>query len=112
MQDSKKIAIIGSPDTALPFQAIGADSYHADTAERAENLLDEVILKSYGIIYIEEAYARVFNDKIARLNNAYHRVAVTVIPGSKGGEDLAVKKLGRLVKKAIGMDIFADKGGN
>ena len=106
---SKKIAIIGTADTILPFKAIGADGFSANDSEMAENLLENLILKNYGIIYIEEAYALDFAEKITRLNFAHRNVAITVIAGSKGGSGAASEKIAGLVKRAIGIDIFADK---
>lgn len=105
---SKKIAIIGAPDTILPFSAIGADAYDALDSEAAEAILDEIILKGYGIIYLEEAYAGRFSEKIEKLNNAHRDVSITVISGSRGGSNIAVQKIRNQVKKAIGLDLFTD----
>ncbi len=105
---SKKIAIIGAPDTILPFSAIGADAYDVMDSESAETTLDEVILKDYGIIYLEEAYAKNFSEKIEKLNNAHREVAITVIAGSRGGSNMAVEKIRNQVKKAVGMDLFSE----
>ena len=102
---SKKIAIIGSPDTVLPFSAVGCDAYEAIDNEGAENTLDEVVLKDYGIIYLEEAFAVHFSEKVAKLNAIHHEKAITVIAGSRGGANLTVEKIRAQVKKAVGMDL-------
>ncbi len=105
---SKKIAVIGAPDTILPFSAIGADAYDALDSESAETILDEIVLKDYGIIYLEEAYARNFTEKIEKLNNSHREMSITVISGSRGGSNVAVEKIRNQVKKAIGLDLFSD----
>jgi V/A-type H+-transporting ATPase subunit F len=106
---SKKIAIIGTADTVLPFKAIGVDGYAAEDTKKADIMLDDLMVQNYGIIFVEEAYAKDFSDKIQRLNFSHREVSIIVLPGSKGGEGLAKEKLAGLVKRAIGIDIFAVK---
>lgn len=108
MATEKRIAIIGSPDTVLPFKAVGLDGFPAVTSAVARDLLDEVAAKGYGIIYIEEAYARDFYPQILELNRRRRDTAVTIIPGSRGSQDFAGSKVRSLVKKAIGLDIFPE----
>ncbi len=108
MSDMKNMAIIGSYDTILPFKAIGLVDYPVKESLEAEKVLLKIINEGFGIIYIEEAYAKEFPDMILNLNKEYKDVVITIIPGSKGGHDFAIKKLGAMVKKAIGMDLLGD----
>ena len=110
-QGAKKIAVIGATDTILPFKAIGAIGFEAEDAKMAEDQLDDLVLQGYGVIYIEEAYARTMADKLTKLNMVHRDMSITVIPGSKGGSDFASENTRQLVKKAIGIDILADKKG-
>ena len=110
MPDSHKIAVIGTIDTILPFRAIGAEGFEAGDAKTAESILDDVLVGQFGIIYIEEAFANTFADRIMRLNNTHRNISITSVPGSKGGTGVSMEKIRNLVKRAIGIDIFGDKG--
>lgn len=110
---SKKIAVIGTYDTILPFRAIGTDGIEATNADQAFEKLDEALRKhEYGIIYIEEVYADKYQEEIRKMNEKYHDVSITAVAGSKGGTGKSVEKIRNYVKRAIGIDIFAEKGGS
>lgn len=110
---SKKIAIIGTYDTILPFRAIGTDGFEVNDPDQAFEKLNEILKKhEYGIIYIEEAYTDKYQEEIRNMNEKYHDVSITAIAGSKGGTGKSVEKIRNYVKRAIGIDIFAEKGGN
>ncbi|OHD55838.1 MAG: hypothetical protein A2Y33_14490 [Spirochaetes bacterium GWF1_51_8] len=109
MPDSHKIAVIGTTDTIMPFRAIGAQGYEASDAKTAESILDDLLQGQFGIIYIEEAFANEFSDRIMRLNNTHRNVSITSVPGSKGGTGVSMAKIRTLVKRAIGIDIFGEK---
>jgi len=109
MSELKKMAIIGSPESILPFKAIGLDEYPASNSSAALHLLEEAIKKEYGIIYIEEAYAREFADKINELNKELRSTTISIIPGTKGSIGFVGENIRALVKRAIGIDIFAEK---
>jgi vacuolar-type H+-ATPase subunit F/Vma7 len=102
------MAIIGSEETVLPFRSIGLQAYPADNVQSAEDILNRIITEGFSVIYLEESYAALFAGLIDRLNKEYTATVLTVIPGARGGSDFALKRLGVQVKKAIGMDIFAE----
>lgn len=107
---SKKIAIIGSTDTTLPFSAIGAETFAVSDSEKAEKKLREILpSRKFGIVFVEEAMAVDFADEIKALNELYRDVSITSIAGSQGSLGRSVEKIQGYVKKAIGLDIFAQK---
>lgn len=113
MSEHKKIAVIGSPDTVLPFRSIGAESFEVDTAaELAEKLREITGQGTFGIIFVEETLAEPVIDIVVAINNQYRGVAVTPIPGTTGEGSIALQRLSTQVTRAIGIDIFAQKGGN
>ena len=106
MDNIRKIAIIGSPDTVLPFKSIGLDGYPVNNTVKAQSTLEEIISKGYGIIYLEEAFAKEFYNRVLELNKLYKEVSVTIIPGGpKGAGNFTMEKVRAMVKKAIGLDI-------
>jgi len=109
MEKKKKMAIIGTYDTILPFKAIGMDYYVINDIESAKNVLDEVSKKNYGIIYIEEAFASKLITRINELNKENKDLSITIIPGSKGGMNFGVNHITNLVKKALGINIFQEE---
>ncbi len=109
----KKIAVIGSPDTVLPFRSIGAESFEVETpAELAETLKKIAQQDTFGIIFVEEGLSEPVLDVVAAMNDQYRGVAITPIPGTTGEGGIALQRLGAQVTRAIGIDIFAQKGGN
>ncbi|MGL5955129.1 MAG: V-type ATP synthase subunit F [Brevinema sp.] len=109
----KKIAVIGSPDTVLPFRSIGAESFEVQTAEELADTLKKIVRQeTFGIIFIEENLAESVLDVVADINNQYRGVAVTPIPGTTGEGSISLQRLSAQVTRAIGIDIFAQKGGN
>lgn len=112
MSERKKIAVVGNPDTVLPFRSIGADSFEVETSEQLLETVRKLALEgSFGIIFIEENLAEPVIDMISKINDEYRGVAITPIPGTTGEGGVALKRLGAQVTRAIGIDIFAQKGG-
>lgn len=110
---NKKIAVIGSQDTVLPFRTIGADSFQAESSQELAEMLRRLASEGiYGIIFVEENLAESVIDVVADINNHYRDVSVTPIPGASVQGGIALKRLGKQVTRAIGIDIFAQKGGS
>lgn len=113
MSVHKKIAVIGSSDTVLPFRSIGAESFEVETsAELAETLQKISEQETFGIIFVEETLAESVQDVISSINDRYRGLAITPIPGTSGEGNIALQRLSAQVTRAIGIDIFAQKGGN
>ena len=113
MSDNKKIAVIGAPDTVLPFRSIGAEAHQVESPEEAAQVLRKLADDgSYGIIFLEETFGAHIGDIISSINNQYRGLSITPIPGTTGRGGWALERLTSQVTRAIGMDIFAQKGGN
>ncbi|MDK2818338.1 MAG: hypothetical protein KFW21_02680 [Spirochaetota bacterium] len=114
MSEYKKIAVIGNPDTVLPFRSIGAESFEVETAAELAEILQKIVEQgTFGIIFVEETLAEPVLDFVSSLNDQYRGVAITPIPGTTTGDkSIALQRLGAQVTRAIGIDIFAQKGGN
>lgn len=108
-QSASRVAFIGGHDTVLPFSAVGVSVFTVSDPVAAKASLDEALKQGFGIIYIEEVYAREFSRFIAETNRTRRDVALTILPGSRGGSGIALESMAQLVKRAIGIDIFADK---
>ncbi len=83
MSEHKKIAVIGSPDTALPFRSIGAESFEVESPEELAETLRKIVQQdTFGIIFVEEGLAAPVMDVVASVNDIYRGVAITPIPGT------------------------------
>ncbi|MGL4394203.1 MAG: V-type ATP synthase subunit F [Brevinema sp.] len=112
MSELKKIAVIGNADTVLPFRSIGAESFDVETSDQLLDTLRQLTDQgTFGIIFIEETLAEPVFDSISKINDQYRGIAITPIPGTTGEGGIALKNLGSQVTRAIGIDIFAQKGG-
>lgn len=110
---SKKIAVVGTPDTILPFKAIGADGFDAlDSGQALEQLKTIALKQTYGIVYLEEIFADGLTEELKELSERYRGMSITAIAGAKGSSGKSLERIRANVKRAIGIDIFADKGGN
>ncbi len=113
MSDNKKIAVIGSPDIAVPFRSIGAESFEVSSSEELAETLRKVAQEdAFGIVFVEEGLAASVMDVVASVNDRHRGVAITVIPGTTGESGVALQRLSSQVTRAIGIDIFAQRGGN
>lgn len=113
MSDNKKIAVIGNSDTVLPFRSIGAEAFEVENSSELAEILRKIAKQeTFGIIFVEETLAEPVLDIITAVNNEYRGLAVTPIPGTMGEGGISLKRLSAQVTRAIGIDIFAQKGGN
>ncbi|MBT6069374.1 V-type ATP synthase subunit F [Candidatus Peregrinibacteria bacterium] len=111
------IAIIGQKDVILGFKAIGITAVSATTSEEAltaiKELKNETVKDSdnediprYAIIMVTEDLATHFpEDDMKRLSEGM-LPAILTIPGVQGSTGLGMKKLGKIVEKAIGSNIL------
>ena len=118
MKDLYSIAIIGQKDVILGFKAIGITAVNANTSEDALNALKE--LKSekvteagierpkYAIIMLTEDLAKDFPEEDYKKLSDDMLPSILVIPGVQGSTGFGMKKLGKIVEKAIGSNILKD----
>ncbi|MGL4560889.1 MAG: V-type ATP synthase subunit F [Brevinema sp.] len=112
MSDHKKIAVVGNADTVLPFRSIGVESFEVETSDQLLDIVRKITDQgTFGIIFVEETLVEPVIDIIAKINDQHRGVAITPIPGTTGEGGIALKRLGAQVTRAIGIDIFAQKGG-
>lgn len=113
MSEHRKIGVIGSSDTVLPFRSIGAEAFEAEDSVQAIEILKEIVAQGvFGIILVEENLAESILGAISEINHQHRDVAIISIPSISCASGVALKNLSAQVIRAIGMDIFAQKGGN
>ena len=100
-----KIAVIGDYDSIYGFAALGLDIYPAANRKEAEEKLDSLAGKGYGIIYITEALAAELKHEIARYQGQL-LPAIIQIPGISGNTGDGVRGVKKSVEQAVGSDIL------
>jgi len=120
MKDSYKIAIVGNKDTILGFKALGLHTFDANSAEEATKVLfklkkEKVENKdngeqkpAYAIIFITEDLAIDINEEDYKKLSEDALPAIVPVPGIKGTQGYGIKRIGKMVEKAVGSDIFKE----
>lgn len=107
-----EIAIIGQKDIILGFKAIGITAVSALTSETALNALKKLKEETegekpkYAIIMITEELVKDFPEEEFKKLSRDILPSILVIPGIKGSTGLGMKKLRKIVEKAIGSNIL------
>ncbi len=116
--DQHKIAIVGPKDAILGFKALGLETHSALDKEQALETLKSLKKKTlggkedkpmYAIIFIlEDLAAQLPEDEYKKLS-ASTLPAIVTIPGPKGSTGFGLKRISKIVEKAVGSDILGDK---
>lgn len=102
-----KIAALGEEDIVLGFKALGIETFPVTDGKNMAELLEKLIeSKEYGIIFVSESMA----DHVEGLMASYGSLAlpsVVYIPGSQGSQGFAMKRIRRIIERAVGADILS-----
>ena len=100
-----KIAVLGDRDSVLGFQALGLDTFPADTVEEAKSTLHKLAKGNYAVVYLTEQYAAHMEAEIRRYKDEL-TPAVILIPGKDGSLGIGMANVKRAVERAVGADIL------
>lgn len=100
-----KIAVIGDYDSIYGFAALGLDIYPVANRKEAEEKLEALAGKGYGIIYITEALAAECKQTIEKYQEQV-LPAIIQIPGVSGNTGMGVQGVKDSVERAVGSDIL------
>ncbi|MBT4917736.1 V-type ATP synthase subunit F [Candidatus Peregrinibacteria bacterium] len=120
--DKFKTAIVGNKDTILGFKALGLETHDSNTGEEATAKLfelkkKEIVIDSktgetrpaYAVIFITEDLAMKISDEDYKKLSENALPAIVPVPGSKGTSGYGLKRIGKMVERAVGSDIFGDQ---
>lgn len=107
-----KLAVIGDKDSIISFKVLGVDIYPVEYLENEEQLalrlkkvIEHVVAKGYGIIFLTEQYANAAKELIERYK-ALTVPMITLIPSNRGSLNIGMNKIDENIEKAIGTNIF------
>jgi len=121
MKEKFKIAIVGSKDTVIGFKALGLEVHDAINGEQAtavlyklkkETISDEKTGENrpaYAVIFIIEDLAMKISEEDYKNLSEGALPAIVPVPSPKGSSGYGLKRIGKMVEKAVGSDIFGDK---
>lgn len=121
MSENYSIAIVGQKDIVMGFKALGLTSVNAHSTEQAVAALyrlkqmtmpvagkEGAERPKYAVIFITEELAKdIHHEDYAKLS-ADALPAIIIIPGIQGSTGLGLKRLGKIVERAIGSNILKD----
>ena len=106
-----KIAVVGSRDTITGFKALGLTTFPVKDVDEAGRTLRKIATEEYATIFITDDLAQYLEKEIRELErNIPLYPSIVIIPSHRGSTGLGMRKIRSLVERAVGTDLFADKG--
>lgn len=103
-----KVAIMGDKTSVLGFKALGLDTYSLIRPEDGRELWPQIKEQDYGVIFVTEPVYEVMEDLFKEVSEQV-TPAVVIIPATTGGIGLGMEKIRRIIERAVGADILAEK---
>ncbi|HHU53633.1 MAG TPA: V-type ATP synthase subunit F [Clostridiaceae bacterium] len=102
-----KVAVIGDIDSVIGFRGIGMTVVTTDDPLEAYRIIEELVKKQYGVIFVTEDLAEK-NPAIIEDYKEKIEPAIILIPSSRSNEQFALRYLQEMVNKAIGIDLLKE----
>lgn len=104
-----KIAIIGNQDAVFGFRTIGVDAVAVKSPEEAQIRVKELYNSpEYAVIMITEDWAEILDETLRKLPPKA-LPAIVAVPSQAGSTGAGLLQLKRIVERAVGSDILADR---
>ena len=100
-----RIAVLGDRNSVLGFQALGLETYPAEHAEEARQILHRLARENCAVVYLTEQLAAQLQPEIARYQDAL-TPAIILIPGKEGSLGIGMANVKTAVERAVGADIL------
>jgi V/A-type H+-transporting ATPase subunit F len=105
MQNSR-LAVVGERATVIAFEGLGVAAFPVESVEDARKTVSRLIRKKdHAVIFVTEDIGKHIHDVIAESSREY-APSVVLVPSSSGSEQIGLKKLSRVLKRALGTDIL------
>ncbi|MBN1901677.1 hypothetical protein JW926_10180 [Candidatus Sumerlaeota bacterium] len=101
-----KLALIADEDTVLGFGSLGMDCHIAENASQAQSAFDEVMKKTYAVVFVTDTIARFLEESKP---DFMKKAMIMVLPGCNTRNKMGLKELTAIVEKAVGISNIMDK---
>jgi V/A-type H+-transporting ATPase subunit F len=105
MQTSR-LAVVGERATVIAFEGLGVAAFPVESPEDAGKTVSRLIKKKeHAVIFITEDIGKHIPDVIAESATEY-APSVVLVPSSSGSQQIGLRRLSRVLKRALGTDIL------
>ncbi len=103
-----KVAVLGDADFAMPFSALGVDTYTVgQQREQITEAAERIVAAKYALVVVSEDIAAAADEVLAATEDK-PTPCVVVVPFTRQSEGFATAALGKVLKLATGIDILKD----
>jgi len=100
-----RIGVIGKREKISAFAAVGFDVFPAENADHAWEVLEDMVAKDYGVIFVTDDHYTKFGSDISLLKcDEMPTPAIVPIPAGQG-ESIGMAQLTRYIERAVGSDV-------
>jgi V/A-type H+-transporting ATPase subunit F len=105
MQNSR-LAVVGERATVVAFEGLGIAAFPVASVGEARKTVSGLIKrKEHAVIFVTEDIGKDIPDVIAESSKEY-APSVVLVPSSSGSQKIGLRKLSRVLKRALGTDIL------
>ena len=105
-----RIAAICNKDTAIGLRLAGIkDVYTTGNDLETINLINKLIEEEFSVIFINEAISSKLGKRLYDIRLQVEIPIIVEIPGKKGHLPEYVDYISKLIKKAVGIEVYRQK---
>ena len=103
---NSQLAVVGERATVVAFEGLGIAAFPVESVAEARKTVQQLIKKQeHGVIFITEDIGKDLTDIIAE-SARHYAPSVVLVPSSAGSQQIGLKKLSSVLKRALGTDIL------
>ena len=103
---SSQLAVVGERATVVAFEGLGIAAFPVSSVEDARKTVSGLIKrKEHAVIFVTEDIGKDIPDVIAESAREY-APSVVLVPSSGGSQQIGLRKLSRVLKRALGTDVL------
>jgi V/A-type H+-transporting ATPase subunit F len=103
---NSQLAVVGERATVVAFEGLGIAAFPVESTEEARRTVSRLIKKKeHAVIFVTEDIGKDIPDVIAESAKEY-APSVVLVPSSAGSQQIGLRKLSRVLKRALGTDIL------
>jgi V/A-type H+-transporting ATPase subunit F len=103
---NSRLAVVGERATVVAFEGLGIDAFPVENVDEARKTLSQLVGKqAHAVIFVTEDIGKDLTDVIAESAKQY-APSVVLVPSSAGSQQIGLKKLSGILKRALGTDIL------
>lgn len=103
---NSRLAVVGERATVVAFEGLGIAAFPVASVEEARKTVSRLMKKKeHAVIFVTEDIGKDIPDVIAESATEY-APSVVLVPSSAGSQQIGLRKLSRVLKRALGTDVL------